>query len=62
MTYSKRKLGFNLSFLTNSLGLADVTAAILFHLEGEKLGAPWFLTAGFNHILKTLIDNISKIS
>ena len=36
--------------------------AILFHLRGEKLGAPWFLTAGFNHILKTLIDNISKTS
>ena len=26
----------------------------------EKLGALWFLTAGFNHILKT--DNISKTS
>ena len=36
--------------------------SILFHLRDEKLGAPWFLTAGFNHILKTLFDNISKIS
>ena len=41
---------------------ADVTAVILFHLRGEQLGAPWFLNAGFNHILKTLIDKISKTS
>ena len=34
--------------------LTYVTAAILFCLRGEKLGAPWFLTAGFNQILKTL--------
>ena len=39
-----------------------LTAAILFHLRVEQLGSPWFLTAAFNHILKTLIDNISKTS
>ena len=34
---------------------------MLLHLRGEKLGAPWFLTGGFNHILKCLIGNfISK--
>ena len=25
-------------------GQAEVTAAILFHLRGEKLGMPWFVT------------------
>ena len=38
------------------------SVAILFHQRGEKLGAPLFLTAGFNPILKTLIDNIWKPS
>ena len=39
-----------------------LTAPILFHLRVEQLGSPWFLTVGLNHILKTLIDNISKTS
>ena len=39
--------------ISDSYGRADVTAAILFNQRGEKLGAPWFLTIGFNLILKT---------